>query len=168
MKASATVRSLRSWRKKLGRVGSNPIASPGRSLIQLKDYTGAEMIRRAFAFIVAVLVIAAPVAVQMCGAACSEGHGGAVAQDHSAHHTGHLAHQSAAGAEPAAIHSLPRTCGDLQAVVSSSRDTAPSVAGPAVKSALRIPAVARSAASFDADARRAPPRPIRSISLLRI
>ena len=40
--------------------------------IQLKHYTGAEMIRRAFAFIVAVLVIAAPVAAQMCGAACSE------------------------------------------------------------------------------------------------
>ena len=141
--------------------------------IQLKHYTGAEMIRRAFALIVAVLVIAAPVAAQVCGAACSErlghaNHSGPAAQDHSAHHSAHLAQQAPVGAERVAMRSLPRTCGDLQAVVSGSRDTAPSVAGPAVKSVFRIPAVARSAASFDADARRAPPRPIRSISLLRI
>jgi hypothetical protein len=130
------------------------------------------MIRRAFAFIVAVVVVAAPVAAQICGAACSErlghaSHSEPVAQDHS-HHSAHLAHQSASGGERAAMGSLPRMCGDLQAVVSGSRDTAPSVAGPPVTSAFRIPAVARSAASFDGDARRAPPRPIRSISLLRI
>ena len=127
------------------------------------------MIRRAFAFIVAVGVIAAPVAAQVCGAACSErighaNHSGPAAQDHSAH----LAYQAPVGAERVAIRSLPRTCGELQAVVRGSRDTAPTVAGPAVKSEQWIPAVARSAGSFDADARRAPPRPIRSISLLRI
>jgi hypothetical protein len=131
------------------------------------------MIRRAFAFIVAVLVIAAPVAAQVCGAACSErighaNHSGPAAQDHSAHHSGHLAHQAPVDAERVAIRSLPRTCGELQAVVSGSRDTASAVAGPAVKSEQWIPAVARSAGSFGADARRAPPRPIRSISLLRI
>jgi hypothetical protein len=129
------------------------------------------MIRRGFALLVAVLVVAAPVAAQICGAACSErlghaSHSSPMAQVHSAQHD-HSAHLTGQSGHGAATRLLPRPCSEPDAVVNSFRDPA-SQGGPALSSSVRLPAVARSAASFDADARRSPPRPIRSISLLRI
>jgi hypothetical protein len=130
------------------------------------------MIRRGFALLVAVLVIAAPVAAQICGAACSErlghaSHSSPIALDHSAQQHDHSAHLTGQSGRGAATRLLPRPCSEPYAVVNSSRDPA-SQSGPALGSSVRLPTDARSAASFDADARRSPPRPIRSISLLRI
>jgi hypothetical protein len=133
------------------------------------------MVRRLLAFALAFVVIAVPLAGDVCVAVCAAGQtiepSRPVSHHHldrqSSHH--HAQSAAAATAQSIAITPLPHGCGRLEAVVTDSSDPTTSqgvsAAGPVARFTplvVHVPPVSAT------DSRHGPPAPIRSASPLRI
>jgi hypothetical protein len=135
------------------------------------------MSRRLLAFALAFVVIAVPVAADVCEAVCGEHAGHSIDQlvseshqhpdgQRSHHHAGALTAQAAPSA---ALKPPPHRCGRLDAVVTESRDLRVShIDNTTVTRAHFTPLFVHVWPTSAVDSRHGPPAPTRSTSPLRI
>jgi hypothetical protein len=119
------------------------------------------MMRRPLAFVLAAIVMALPIARQLCDAACAD----SAIVEHAPHHH----HSSAApqmAPEDAKLDQRFRACVTLDAIVTDSRESRHvSGAAPAGKSFSAAATDPQSAISVNAPHRHPPPLPVRAAAL---
>jgi hypothetical protein len=137
------------------------------------------MVRRLLAFALAFVVIAVPLAADVCAAACAEHAGHSIDSLLSTPHHHHPDsqpsphHQSEAASAPVTqrtvFKSLPHRCGRLDAVISESPDvTASHIVSAAATMARFTPLFVHVSPASAMDSRHGPPAPSRPTSPLRI
>lgn len=137
--------------------------------------------QRLLAFVLAFVVVGAPVASDVCQATCAR-HPGHSSHNESASHRHHVAsgaehsahHHEALTESPASTNSLamipvPHVCDHVDAVMPASRESMQASAFSVVPAAAGVvPVVVRELPPTDVDSRHGPPGLARSIVPLRI
>lgn len=137
------------------------------------------MARRLLAFALAFVVTGAPLAGDVCEAACAEhaGHSMGSSAPHSRHHhpesqPSHHHHSDAPptpASQRAALTPALHLCGHLDAVITESRELMrPQIVNAVVMMARITPLIVRVSPVSQTGSRHGPPTPTRSASPLRI
>jgi hypothetical protein len=129
----------------------------------------AWMPRRLLAFALAFVVIGGPLASDVCAAVCAEHAGHSSDSTVPASHHHHSDAAAAPATQSASLMALPHGCGQLEGIVSESRELTRAPLATAVVTVARItPLLVKVLPTSQMDSRHGPPIPIRPTSPLRI